>query len=53
MANLVQTFQHIFKIEELRTRIIFTILVLIGVRIGAYITLPGVNVAAMQSGSTD
>ncbi len=53
MANLVQTFQHIFKIEELRTRIIFTVLVLIGVRIGAYITLPGVNIAAMQAGSTD
>ena len=53
MANLVQTFQHIFKIEELRSRIIFTVLVLIGVRIGAYITLPGVDVSAMQSGTPD
>lgn len=53
MANFVQTFQHIFKIEELRTRIIFTILVLIGVRIGAYITLPGINVAAMQTATQD
>ncbi len=53
MANIVQTFQHIFKIEELRTRILFTILVLIGVRIGAYITLPGINIAAAQSGSAD
>ena len=48
MANFVQTFQNIFKIEELRQRILFTIGVLIVVRIGAHITLPGVDVNALQ-----
>jgi preprotein translocase subunit SecY len=51
MANVVQTFQNIFRISELKERIIFTILVLIGVRIGAYITLPGVDVNALQAAS--
>jgi len=48
MANLVQTFQNIFKIEELRQRILFTIGVLVVVRLGAHITLPGIDVAALQ-----
>jgi preprotein translocase subunit SecY len=48
MANFVQTFQNIFKIEELRQRILFTIGVLVVVRIGAHITLPGVDVTALQ-----
>lgn len=52
MANVVQTFQNIFRISELKDRIIFTILVLIGVRIGAYITLPGVDVNALQAASS-
>ena len=48
MANFVQTFQNIFKIEELRQRILFTIGVLVVVRLGAHITLPGIDVAALQ-----
>jgi preprotein translocase subunit SecY len=48
MANFVQTIQNIFKIEELRDRILFTIGVLIVVRIGAHITLPGVDIHALQ-----
>lgn len=51
MANIAQTFQNIFRIPELKDRILFTIFVLIGVRIGAYITLPGVDVQAMQAAS--
>jgi preprotein translocase subunit SecY len=51
MANVVETLQNIFKIEELRTRILFTIGILIIVRIGAYITIPGVNVAALNAAS--
>ena len=49
MANIVQTFKNIFKIEELRQRILFTIGILVVVRIGAYISLPGVDVVALQS----
>ena len=48
MANLIQTFQNVFKIEELRQRILFTIGVLIVVRIGAHITLPGIDTTALQ-----
>ena len=49
MANLVQTFQNMFKIEELRTRIITTILILLVVRLGAQITIPGVDVALLEA----
>ena len=49
MASLVQTFQNIFKIEELRTRIITTILILLVVRLGAQITIPGVDVALLEA----
>lgn len=52
MANIVQTFKNIFKIEELRQRILFTIGILVVVRIGAYISLPGVDVVALQSSTS-
>ena len=47
MANFIQTFQNIFKIEELKNRILFTVGILIVVRIGAHITLPGIDVNAL------
>ncbi len=47
MAKLSESFRNIFKIQELRQRIIFTALILIVVRIGAHITLPGVDAAAL------
>ncbi len=43
MANLGESFRNIFKIQELRTRIVFTAALLIVVRIGAHVTLPGVD----------
>ncbi len=43
MANLGESFRNIFKIQELRTRIMFTAALLIVVRIGAHVTLPGVD----------
>jgi preprotein translocase subunit SecY len=49
MANFVQTFQNIFKIDELKQRILFTLGVLLVVRIGSHITLPGIDVAALQA----
>ncbi len=49
MAKLIETFSNIFKIEELRKRITFTLLVLLLVRIGSFITLPGINVAALKA----
>lgn len=52
MSGFVENFRNIFKIEELRSRILFTIALLIVVRIGAHITIPGVNASllvAMES----
>ncbi len=43
MGRLSDSFRNIFKIQELRTRIIFTLSLLIVARIGAHITLPGVD----------
>lgn len=49
MNNFIETIKNIFKIEELRQRIIFTALVLIVVRVGAHISLPGLDTAALQA----
>lgn len=47
MSGFVENFRNIFKIEELRTRIFFTIALLIVVRIGAHITLPGIDASVL------
>ena len=47
MAKLGESFRNIFKIQELRTRILFTATLLIVVRIGAHITLPGIDAIAL------
>jgi preprotein translocase subunit SecY len=47
MAKLSESFRNIFKIQELRTRILFTATLLIVVRIGAHITLPGIDAIAL------
>src|SRR6187399_1478958 len=49
MSRLVDNFRNIFKIEELRQRIIYTVALLVVVRFGAHITLPGIDVTALQS----
>jgi preprotein translocase subunit SecY len=43
MSKLTETFTNIFKIQELRERLMFTTLLLIIVRIGSHITVPGVD----------
>ncbi len=43
MSRLTDSFRNIFKIEELKDRIIFTIVCLMAVRLGSHITLPGVD----------
>lgn len=47
MSKLTESFRNIFKIEELRTRILFTAGLLIVVRIGSHITLPGVDAGVL------
>jgi preprotein translocase subunit SecY len=43
MSKLTETFTNIFKIQELRERLLFTTLLLIIIRIGSHITVPGVD----------
>jgi preprotein translocase subunit SecY len=49
MANLGESIRNVFKIEELRTRLLFTGALLIVVRFGAHVTLPGVDAALLAS----
>ncbi|MFQ5568789.1 MAG: preprotein translocase subunit SecY [Rhodothermales bacterium] len=43
MAGLAESLRNIWKIEELRKRILYTLGILVVYRIGAYVTLPGVD----------
>jgi preprotein translocase subunit SecY len=43
MKNLIQTIRNIFKIEDLRIRILNTIFFLLIYRLGTHIVLPGVD----------
>ncbi len=47
MSKLTETFTNIFKIQELRERIFFTAALLIVVRLGSHITLPGVDASVL------
>lgn len=57
MGKFTDTFRNIFKIHELRQRIIYTLALLTIVRIGAHITLPGVDSAlvaeSMKNATSD
>src|SRR4051794_37104906 len=48
MAKLSESFRNIFKIQELRARILFTAGMLIVVRFGAHVTLPGIDAKLLQ-----
>jgi len=43
MSSFVESVRNIWKIEELRRRILFTLGILVVYRIGAYVTIPGVD----------
>jgi preprotein translocase subunit SecY len=49
MANLGESIRNVFKIQELRTRLLFTAALLIVVRIGAHVTLPGVDAGLLAN----
>ncbi|MCB9169698.1 MAG: preprotein translocase subunit SecY [Flavobacteriales bacterium] len=52
MKNLIDTIKNIWRIEELRTRILITLGLLLVYRIGSFIVLPGVDSARLASSST-
>lgn len=47
MKKFIDTLKNIWKISELKDRILFTLLLLLVFRLGSHIVLPGVNPAAL------
>ena len=45
--SLVENFRNIFKIEELKNRILYVVGILMVYRLGSYITLPGVDASQL------
>ena len=50
MAKFVETIKNIYKIEELRTRIAYTLLLVLVYRLGCYILLPGLDPEVLKGG---
>jgi len=48
VKKLISTLKNIWSIEELRKRILFTILLVAVYRVGCYIALPGINPALLS-----
>ncbi|HIP36992.1 MAG TPA: preprotein translocase subunit SecY [Crocinitomix sp.] len=51
MKKFIETIKHIWKTEELRKRIIFTLSMILIYRIGSFIILPGIDQNAMSAGA--
>lgn len=49
MKDFIQTLRNIWKIEDLRSRILNTLGFLLIYRLGSYVVLPGVDSAAMEA----
>lgn len=45
---MISAFSNTFKVPELRNRVLFTIIMLVIIRIGAAIPCPGINVSVLQ-----
>ena len=52
MKNLIDTIKNIWRIEELRNRILITLGLLLVYRIGSFIVLPGVDSNMMAASSS-
>lgn len=52
MKKFINTIKNIWKVEELRDRILLTLGLILIYRIGSFIVLPGVNQAALAAGSS-
>ena len=49
MKKFIQTLQNIWKIKELRERILFTLALLLVFRFGTFVILPGIDSAALAA----
>ncbi|HOP03448.1 MAG TPA: preprotein translocase subunit SecY [Tenuifilaceae bacterium] len=47
MKSFIETIKNIFKIEDLRNRILYTLGILVIYRLGSFITLPGIDPAQL------
>jgi preprotein translocase subunit SecY len=50
MAKFVETIKNILKIEELKKRLVYTLLLVLVYRLGCYILLPGLDPEALKGG---
>ena len=48
MKKLIETFKHIWSIEDLRKRIVYTLSLLVIYRLGSYVSLPGIDSDALE-----
>ena len=56
MKKFIQTIKNIFKIEELRKRLVYTFLLILVYRLGCFIVLPGIDatmLAKLQSSTSE
>ena len=56
MRKFIETIKNIFKIEELRKRIVYTVLLILVYRLGCFVVLPGIDatmLARLQSSTQE
>ncbi len=53
MKDFIKTIKNIWSVEELKKRIIYTLLLILVYRIGSYIILPGINSDALVANSSN
>ncbi len=51
--SIIENFRNIFKIEDLRNRILYVVGVLLVYRIGSYVTMPGVDASMLTAQTGD
>jgi preprotein translocase subunit SecY len=49
MKNFIESFKNVWKIEELRNKILFTLGLLVVYRFGSHVTLPGIDANQLAS----
>lgn len=47
--SLIENFRNIFKIEDLRERILYVVGVLMVYRLGTFVTMPGVDASQLAA----
>jgi preprotein translocase subunit SecY len=52
VKKLIETLKNIWSIDELRKRILFTLMLIFVYRVGCYITLPGINPNLLSLGGS-